>query len=109
MTDEGPVETVTAPGLHHSCVVGALQRPTIGYAEGMDIDSEPTQGNAMDADEAVGATEPESGGSLGDTGEDVGALTGTATSADEADPSYAGAGTPDDGDVQEDPGSQVSG
>ena len=78
----------------------------------MDIDSEPTQGNAMGADaagEGVAASEPESGASSGDTGDDAGSLTGTATSADEADPSYAGAGIPDDGDVQEDPGSQATG
>jgi hypothetical protein len=78
----------------------------------MDIDSEPTQGNALGADaagEGVHASEPEDGASSGDTGDDVGSLTGTATSADEADPSYAGAETPDDGDVQTDPGSQVTG
>ncbi len=36
-------------------------------------------------------------------------LTGAATSAEEAEPSYVDAEVPDDGDVQEDPGSQISG
>jgi hypothetical protein len=44
-------------------------------------------------------------------GEQSPPLTGTATSADEdeAERSYAGAGTPDEGDVQDDPGSQITG
>ena len=83
-----------------------------GYDKDMDTSNEPTQGNAMAAaaaDEGVAADEPQNGPSSSDLGDDVGSLTGTSTSADEAEPSYAGAGTPDDGDVQTDPGSQVSG
>ena len=77
----------------------------------MDTDAEPTQGNEMDiaAGDELNASEPENGTSSGDAGDDVGSLIGTSTSAEEAEPSYAGAGTPDDGDVQTDPGSQVSG
>ena len=56
----------------------------------------------------LNVSEAENGTSSGDAG-DVGSLAGTSTSAEEAEPSYAGAGTPDDGDVQTDPGSQVSG
>jgi hypothetical protein len=84
----------------------------MGYDEGMDTSNEPTQGNAMAAaaaGEGVAANEPENGASSGNAGDDVSSLTGTATSADEAEPSYAGAGTPDDGDVQTDPGAQVTG
>ena len=78
----------------------------------LDEHSEPAKGNAIGtaaADQGVNGDQQEDGGSASDAGDDTGSLIGTATSADDAEPSYAGAGTPDDGDVQEDPGSQVSG
>jgi hypothetical protein len=77
----------------------------------LDEHSEPAKGTSVgaatpsdrpDTDEA-----PEGEDGAGSDQETP--LTGTATSASEADPSYAGAGTPDDGDVQQDPGSQVAG
>ncbi len=77
----------------------------------MDTNTEPTQGNEMGttAGDELNVNEVENGTSSGDAGNDVGSLAGTSTAAEEAEPSYAGAGTPDDGDVQTDPGSQVSG
>jgi hypothetical protein len=76
----------------------------------LDEHSEPTKGNAGGAaGEGADADEQEDGATADDAGDDDIPLTGTATSADEAEPSYAGAGTPDDGDVQDDPGSQVAG
>ena len=55
----------------------------------MDISNEPANGDT-DSEEST-------------------PLTGTTTSADDAEPSYAEAEIPDDGDVQEDPGSQITG
>jgi hypothetical protein len=79
----------------------------------LDEHSEPTKGNATGAaaaGEGAEASEPENDASSAEAGDNEGSsLVGTATAADEAEPSYAGAGAPDDGDVQEDPGSQVSG
>jgi membrane protein involved in colicin uptake len=78
----------------------------------LDEHSEPTKGNAIGAaagGEGPDADEQEDGTTGNDAGDDEIPLTGTTTSADEAEPSYAGAGTPDDGDVQDDPGSQVAG
>ena len=77
----------------------------------LDEHSEPAKGTSVgaatpaapsDTDEA-----PEDEDGAG--GDQETPLTGTATSATDAEPSYAGAGTPDDGDVQQDPGSQVAG
>ncbi len=78
----------------------------------MDTSSESTENTAGAAvpGEGADADEQQDGTSPGDKGRNESTpLTGTSTSADEAEPSYAGAGTPDDGDVQEDPGSQVTG
>jgi hypothetical protein len=77
----------------------------------LDEQSEPTRGTASGgaAGVDVNAPEGEDGGDAGDARDDAsGSLAGTATSVDDAERSYAGAGTPS-GDVQEDPGSQVAG
>jgi hypothetical protein len=75
----------------------------------LDEHSEPAKGNAVGA--ADDAARVDADGRPEGGGEDAGdvPLTGTATSAEKAEPSYAGAGTPDEGDVQQDPGSQVAG
>jgi hypothetical protein len=77
----------------------------------LDEHSEPAKGNAVGAADDAARVDtgggPEGGG--GDAGGDEVPLTGTATSAEKAEPSYAGAGTPDEADVQQDPGSQVAG
>jgi hypothetical protein len=78
----------------------------------LDEQSEPTRGTASGGSagvEVVNAPEGLDGGDAGDARDDAsGSLAGTATSVDDAERSYAGAGTPS-GDVQEDPGSQVAG
>jgi hypothetical protein len=77
----------------------------------LDEQSEPTRGTASGGAggvEMANAREGEDGSDSGDTPDDPsGSLVGTATSADGAERSYAGAGTPTD-DVQEQPGSQVA-
>jgi hypothetical protein len=78
----------------------------------LDEQSEPAKGNAIGAAAADNGTDvdEQGDGAAGDASDDeVGSLAGTATSVDEAEPSYAGAGTPDNGDVKDDPGSQVDG
>ena len=77
----------------------------------LDEHSEPAKGTSVGA--AAPAARPDtdeaSDAEDGDGSDQETPLTGTATSATDAEPSYAGAGTPDDGDVQQDPGSQVAG
>jgi membrane protein involved in colicin uptake len=74
--------------------------------------SEPTGGKASGGAAAVEMGNPDKeyeGADVGEAGEDASdSLVGTATTADTAERSYAGAGTPAD-DVQEEPGSQVTG
>ena len=77
----------------------------------LDEQSEPAKGAASGGAgdiEMANAREGEDASDAADAPDDAGSLVGTATSADEAERSYAGAGTPSD-DVQEDPGSQVAG
>ena len=75
--------------------------------------NQPTKDNAIGAagaGEVVNANEQEYDATVSAAGDDdIDSLTGTATSADEAEPYYAGAGNPDNGNVQDDPGSQVAG
>ena len=78
----------------------------------LDEQSEPTRGTASGGAagvEIVNAREGQDGGDAGDARDNAsGSQVGTATSVDDAERSYAGAGTPS-GDVQEEPGSQVAG
>jgi hypothetical protein len=77
----------------------------------LDEQSEPARGAAGGSAggvETVDARGAEDGSDAIDAPDDPsGSLVGTATSADAAERSYAGAGTPSD-DVQEQPGSQVA-
>ena len=76
----------------------------------LDEQSDPTRGTASGSAgvEMASAREGEDGCGASDTPDDPsGSLVGTATSADHAERSYAGAGTPSD-DVQEQPGSQAT-
>jgi hypothetical protein len=78
----------------------------------LDEQSEPTGGYASGGAagvETVNAREGQDGDEAGGDARDdaSGSLLGTATSVDDAERSYAGAGTPSD-DVQEQPGSQVA-
>jgi membrane protein involved in colicin uptake len=74
--------------------------------------SEPTGGKASGGAAGVemgNADNEHEGADVGEAREDASdSLVGTATTADTAERSYAGAGTPTD-DVQEEPGSQVTG
>jgi hypothetical protein len=77
----------------------------------LDEQSEPTKGTASGGAagvEIVNAREGQDGSDAGDARDDAsGSQVGTATSVDDAERSYAGAGMPSS-DVQEEPGSQVA-
>ena len=77
----------------------------------LDEQSKPTRGTASGGAggiEMANTREREDGSDASEAPDDPSSsLVGTATSADHAERSYAGAGTPTD-DVQEQPGSQVA-